>query len=87
MRLSRFSAFVLRAYAIATAAALILDAPTAAAIIGLLGIAHAGLIAYRTVEFGRLMHGIIEAVAKQAGLMPVAPAGESAMPAGTPRPA
>jgi hypothetical protein len=33
------------------------------------------------------MHGIIEAVAKQAGLMPVAPAGESAMPAGTPRPA
>ena len=30
-----------------------------------LGIAHGALIAYRTVEFGRLMHRIIETVAKQ----------------------
>ena len=37
----------------------------AAAIIGMLGLAQGALIAYRTVEFGRLMHRIIETVAKQ----------------------
>jgi hypothetical protein len=70
MRLSRFSAFVLRAYAIATAAALILDAPSWATVVGLLGIAQATLIAYRTVEFGRLMHRIVETVAKRQNLAP-----------------
>jgi GT2 family glycosyltransferase len=73
MRLSRFSTFVLRAYAIATAAALILDAPAWAAVVGILGIAQAALIAYRTVEFGRLMQRIIETVAKRQNLTPVAP--------------
>lgn len=71
MRLSRFSAFVLRAYAIATAAALILDAPGWATVVGLLGIAQSALIAYRTVEFGRLMHRIVETVAKRQNLSPV----------------
>ena len=74
MRLSRLSAFVLRAYAVATAAALILDAP-AAADGGRRGSASriGALIAYRTVEFGRLMHRIIETVAQREGLTPVAP--------------
>jgi O-antigen biosynthesis protein len=85
MRLSRFSAVALRAYAVATAAALILDSPTAATVIGVLGLAQGALIAYRTVEFGRLMHGIIETVAKQVELTPVAPAGDTATPVEAPR--
>ncbi len=74
MRLSRFSAFVLRAYAIATAAALILDAPGWATVVGLLGVAQSALIAYRTIEFGRLMHRIVETVAKRQNLVPVSSA-------------
>jgi hypothetical protein len=74
MRLSRFSAFVLRAYAVATAAALILDSPLAAAVIGIAGLAQGALIGYRTIEFGKLMQGIIETVAKQVELTPLAPA-------------
>jgi hypothetical protein len=75
MRLSRLSAFVLRAYAGATAVALILNAPTAAAVIGVIGLCQGALIGFRTVEFGRLMHGIIETVAKQQGVSPLEPAG------------
>jgi hypothetical protein len=71
MRVSRFSAFVLRAYAVLTAAALILDAPVWAGVVGVLGIAHSALIGYRTVEFGRLMHRIIDTVAQRQGLTPV----------------
>jgi GT2 family glycosyltransferase len=73
MRLSRFSEVVLRCYAVALAAALILDAPAAAAVIAALGLAQGALIAYRTLEFGRLMHGIIETVARQVELTPVGP--------------
>jgi O-antigen biosynthesis protein len=72
MRLSRLSAFVLRAFAAATAAALILDMPKAAAVIGVLGLAQGALIAFRTVEFGRLMRGIIATVAKNQGVTAVA---------------
>jgi hypothetical protein len=71
MRVSRFSAFVLRAYAVLTAAALILDAPVWASIIGILGIAHAMLIAYRTIEFGRLMHLVVDTAAQRQHLTPV----------------
>ena len=75
MRLSRLSAFLLRGWAAVTAAALILDAPMAALVIGALGLCQAVLIAYRTLEFGRLMYGIIETVARREGLQPLAPAG------------
>jgi GT2 family glycosyltransferase len=85
MRLSRFSAGILRAFAAATAAALILDVPAAAAIIGLLGLAQGALIAYRTLEFGKLMHGIIEAVAKQQGLSPLVAPDNRPAPASIPR--
>jgi hypothetical protein len=83
MRLSRLSAFVLRAYAAATAAALILDMPEAAAVIGVLGLAQGALIAFRTFEFARLMRGIIGTVAKNQGVTPVAV--EPAPPADMPR--
>ena len=85
MRLSRLSAFILRGYAVATAAALILDAPAAAAVIGVIGLLQSALVAYRTLEFGRLMHGIIETVAKSQGVTPVAPAPETAPAADMPR--
>jgi GT2 family glycosyltransferase len=78
LRLSRLSAVILRAYAAVTAAALILDLPAVAAVVGALGLAHGALIAFRTVEFGRLMGGIIETVAKQSGLTPVSPTGDGA---------
>ena len=85
MRLSRFSAVILRSFAAATAAALILDVPAAAAIIGVLGLAQGSLIAYRTLEFGKLMHGIIEAVAKQQGLAPLTAPDNRPVPASVPR--
>jgi len=78
LRLSRFSAFVLRFYAIVTAGALILDAPAWAAVVGVLGLAQGALIAYRTFEFGRLMHRIIETAAKRRDLVPVGPAEQRA---------
>ena len=85
MRLSRLSAVILRAYAAVTAAALILDMPAAAALVGIIGLAHGGLIAYRTVEFGKLMHGIIETVAKQQGVSPVMAASGAETHADVPR--
>ena len=71
MRLSRLSAFILRGYAVATAAALIANLPAAAVVIGLLGLGQSALIGYRTLEFSRLMRGIIGTVAKAQGLTPV----------------
>jgi O-antigen biosynthesis protein len=73
MRLSRLSAFILRTFAAGAAAALILNAPAAAEVIGVFGLLFGLLIAYRTVQFGRLMRGIIETVARREGLMPVEP--------------
>jgi glycosyltransferase involved in cell wall biosynthesis len=82
MRLSRFSDVVLRCYAVAVAAALILDAPAAAAVIAAFGLAQGALVAYRTFEFGKLMHGIIETVARQVELSPVGPADDGNLPEG-----
>jgi len=73
LRLSRLSAFVLRAFAAATAGALIFDAPDAAEAIGAAGLLFGLLIAYRMVQFWRLMPGIIETVARREGLTPVEP--------------
>jgi hypothetical protein len=85
MRLSRLSAFVLRSYAVVAAAALILGNPVIAAIVGVVGLAHFGVIVQRTAAFGGLMHRIIEAVAKQAQLTPVEPVSRSAITIGSPR--
>ncbi len=85
MRFSRLSAFILRAYAVLAAGSLILGEPAVAIAIGLVGLGHFAFIAQRTTAFGGLMHRIIEAVAKQAQLTPVAPASRSALPIGSPR--
>jgi len=74
MRLSRLSAFVLRSYAVGTAAALILEQPAAAIHVAVPGPVHFAVIAQRTAMFGAVMHRIIETVAKQAQLTPVTPA-------------
>ena len=85
MRLSRFAGFVLRAYALGVAAALILDSPAAAGIVAAIGIAHGALIANRTRLFGKLMHRIIETVAHRQALVPVRPAEPPPVSAATPR--
>jgi len=85
MRLSRLSAFMLRCYAGFGAAALILDAPAVAAVIGIVGLAHFSFIAYSTWAFGGLMHRIIDAVARQAQLTPVEPTRRPAVPILSPR--
>jgi glycosyltransferase involved in cell wall biosynthesis len=87
MRLSRLSAFVLRSYAAVTAGALILDAPIAASVVGVIGLAHLGVIVQRTAAFGGLMHRIIEAVAKQAQLTPVEPIERPTTAIGSAKPA
>ncbi len=78
MRFSRFAAFVLRAYALASAVALVLHEPELGLVIGLVGLAHGVSIAHRTIEFGRLMHRIVESVAQRAGLAPLEPSGTAA---------
>jgi O-antigen biosynthesis protein len=84
MRVSRFAAFVLRAYALVAAAALILHSPGLGIVVGLLGLAHGVSIALRTIEFGRLMHRIIETVAQRAGLQPLEPSAAVALEAADP---
>jgi hypothetical protein len=74
MRLSQPALFVLRGSAALTAFALMLGWPLAGAVIGALGIVNAGIIGWQLIGFGQLMHRIIDAVAKQARLMPLEPA-------------
>ena len=73
MRLSNLALFLLRSYAAFTAFALIVGWPFVAAVIGVAGMANIGVMGCQLVGFGRLMHRIIEAVAKQALLMPLEP--------------
>ena len=86
MRLSRLSAFILRLCAALAAFALILDAPGAAIGLGVVGLLFGMLIAYRTVQFGRLMRGIIETVAQREGLNPVEPVDNKGEPSPAPLP-
>jgi hypothetical protein len=80
MRLSRPALFLLRGYAALTAIALIFGWPLAGAIIGTFGAATAVAMGCRLVIFGRLMQRIIEAVARQVKLMPLAPVARSRLP-------
>jgi glycosyltransferase involved in cell wall biosynthesis len=73
MRLSSLSKVLLRSYAGLVAACLILEAPAAALIFLTLGVINVGFIGWRLVAFGRLMHRIIEAVARQAQLLAAEP--------------
>jgi len=74
LRLSHLALFLLRSYAALTAFALILGWPLVAAVMGMAGIVNVGVIGWQLVDFGRLMHRIVEAVAKQARLVPLEPA-------------
>ena len=80
MRLSRFASFLLRSCAALTAFALILGWPLTAAAIGTAGVISAAAMVCQLVGFGRLMHRIIEAVAKQAPLTPVKPMARAPLP-------
>jgi len=85
MRLSHLSAFVLRSYAVVTAAMLIVGVPSAAAVVGALGLGHFGYIAWQTANFGQLMHRIVETVARGGQLQPLEPV-ERPLPVGAPKP-
>jgi hypothetical protein len=80
MRFSRPALFLVRGYTALTALALILGWPLAGAVTGALGTATAVAMGCQLVIFGRLMHRIIEAVAKQAKLMPLAPMARGRLP-------
>jgi len=86
MRFSRFSLFAMRSTAVLTAFALILGWPLTAAVIGAAGLLNSAVMSCQLVRFGRLMHRIIEAVAKQACLIPVEPVERSPMPVRAPSP-
>jgi glycosyltransferase involved in cell wall biosynthesis len=86
MRFSRFSLFVMRSCAALTAFALILGWPLTAAVIGAAGLLNSAVMSCQLVSFGRLMHRIIEAVAKQACLIAVEPVERSPAPLHTPSP-
>jgi GT2 family glycosyltransferase len=70
MRLSSLAKVLLRGYAVLAAASLILGAPIAALIFFTIAAANLGVIGWQLIAFGRLMHRIVEAVARSAGLMP-----------------
>jgi hypothetical protein len=74
MRLSHLARFVLRAYAAFTAFTLMLGWPVVAAAIAIGGIVNIGVVGCQLLDFGRLMHRIIEAVGKQARLVGLEPA-------------
>jgi hypothetical protein len=73
MRFSRIALFMLRGCAALTAFALIRGWPLVAAGIGAAGLIGSAAMVCQLIGFGRLMHRIIEAVAKQARLVPLEP--------------
>jgi glycosyltransferase involved in cell wall biosynthesis len=77
MRLSHLALFLLRSYAALTAFTLILGWPLVAAVIAIVGFVNISVVGGQLLDFGRLMHRIIEAVAKQAGLAGLEPAQHS----------
>src|SRR5438874_2246153 len=85
MRPSRFASFLLRSCGGLAAFALILDWPLTAAAIGAAGLISSAAIVWQLVRFGRLMHCIVEAVAKQVQLVPVAPVARAQLPISAPR--
>src|SRR5271170_3572828 len=85
MRSSRFASFLLRSYAASTAFALILGWPLAAAVIAAAGVVNLAMIGCKLAAFGRLMHRIVEAVAKPVGLIPVEPVACRQAPVVTPQ--
>jgi O-antigen biosynthesis protein len=85
LRLSPFALFVLRGCAALTAFALILGWPWVGAALCAVGLVSFGFMGGQLVGFARLMHRIIEAVAKQVRLIPVEPKRRVAVPISTPK--
>jgi hypothetical protein len=73
LTLSRLAKLMLRTYIGVSALALLLGAPALSLVVGLAGLVHAVVILHHTVEFGHVMHGIVDGVATQEGLLPVTP--------------
>jgi O-antigen biosynthesis protein len=86
MRTSSLAQMLLRVYAALLAGSLIFGAPVAALAILAAGIANLALIGSQVVMFGRLMHRIVETVARQAGLAPAEPLAAPAPPIGRRQP-
>jgi glycosyltransferase involved in cell wall biosynthesis len=72
MRLSRFGMLCARVWALATAAALIAGLSVPAAICAILGLAHVAIMIASTVRFARIMRQVVDRVAIDAGLLPMA---------------
>ena len=85
MRVSKLGLVLLRAYAALAAGSLILGAPVVASVFVAIGLVNFGVIGWQLARFGRLMHRIVEAVARQARLMPAEPLARPALPIGRPR--
>jgi glycosyltransferase involved in cell wall biosynthesis len=85
MRLSSVARVLLRAYAGLIAAALILGSPLTAAVCAGLAVVNLMTMGWQVLTFGRLMHRIVETVARQARLIPVTPRGRAPLPIGPPR--
>jgi O-antigen biosynthesis protein len=87
MQASSLAAMLVRLYAMLLAGSLIFGAPVAALAIAAVGVANLMLIGARVVTFGRLMHRIIETVARQAELTPARPLAVAPWPLGRRQPA
>jgi O-antigen biosynthesis protein len=85
MRISKLGLVLLRGYAALAAGSLILGAPVVAAIFFAIGLVNLGVIGWQLTRFGRLMHRIVEAVARQARLIPAEPIARPVPPLGRPR--
>ena len=59
---------------------------TGALLCGAAGLLNSGVIVCQLIGFGRLMHRIVEAVAKQSHLIPVESVARSPVPIRTPSP-
>ena len=86
MRLSGLGRVLLRGYAGLAAASLILGSPASATLAFLaIAIVNLGVIGWHLVTFGRLMHCIVETVARQARLVPAEPLDRPILPLGKAR--
>jgi O-antigen biosynthesis protein len=85
MRMSSLGRVLLRGYLALAAGSLIFDAPLAAVILLAIALVNLGVIGWRLVTFGQLMHRIIEAVARQAKLVPAERVAGAALSIGGPR--
>jgi O-antigen biosynthesis protein len=86
MRTSSLARLLLRLYAAGLAASLIFGAPVAALAILAAGLVNLALIGAQIATFGRLMHRIVESVARHAGLLPAEPLPAPALPIGRRQP-